>query len=219
MMPVIFDLDGTLVDSAPDIHAAINAMLADQGQPPLSLSTVTSFVGHGLARLVQRVIAHLGLDPAAHERLTALTFTKMTAAAAGLTQLYPGVIASLSALRAAGHPLGLCTNKPEPAALAVLHSMGLSEFFSVVVGGGRLAVLKPDPGPLLLTLQQMGASQAIFVGDSEVDAETAQRAGLPFLLFTQGYRHTAVDMLPHHAAFDDFAALPALVATLAAQPG
>lgn len=211
MIPVIFDLDGTLVDSAPDIHAAVNAMLAAEGQPPLDLTRLISFVGNGIAVLVTRVMAHYALAPSEHARLTAATLAQMKAAPSRLSALYPGVRRALETLKANGHPLGLCTNKPQDAVPGVLSSLGLDGMFDVVVGGGQLPVLKPDPAPLVLTCRSLGQDHAIFVGDSEVDAETALRAQMPFLLFTQGYRHSAVEALPHHASFDHFDALPALI--------
>ena len=207
---VIFDLDGTLVDSAPDIHAAVNAMLVNEGQPPMTLAQVVSYVGNGLPRLVERVMDARGIDMARHLTLTRATLAQYTNGPK-LTRCYPGVPEALQALAQAGHSLGICTNKPEGPALSVLHDLGLARFFGVVVGGDRLLVTKPDPAPLLLCLQELGGGDAIFVGDSEVDAETAQSAGLPFLLFTQGYRKGPVETLLHRAAFADFARLPGLV--------
>lgn len=210
MTPVIFDLDGTLIHSAPDIHAAVCDVLAEDGIAGPDLAAVTGFIGNGVRVLAQRVIAHLGLQQAA-DTLAHRIETRMKASPAGLTLPYPGVIAALTGLRAAGHPMALCTNKPEAAALAVLDSMDLGRFFDVVIGGGRVA-LKPDPAPLLLCRAELGGGPAVYVGDSEVDAETAARAALPFLLFTGGYRKTPVAELPHRAAFDHFDRLPALVA-------
>ena len=124
------------------------------------------------------------------------------------------VIAALEALQAQGHVLGLCTNKPLAPTHAVLDHLNLSRFFGAVVGGDSLPVRQPDPAPLQATLAALGANphKTLYVGDSEVDAETAQRAGLPFLLFTEGYRKTPVEDLPHRAAFRDFADLAGLVA-------
>ena len=216
MIPVIFDLDGTLIHSAPDIHAAIFDVLAEDGIEGPDLPTVIGFIGNGVRVLTGRVMRHLGLitDEAA---LTQRISARMKAGPNGLTQAYPGVHAALDALKAAGHPLGLCTNKPEAAALVVLADMGLAGYFDVVIGGGAALALKPDPAPLLHAAARLGAGAAIFVGDSEVDAETADRAGLPFLLFTEGYRKTPAEALPHAALFGDFAQLPALVAQVAAR--
>ena len=96
----------------------------------------------------------------------------------------------------------------------LLRHLGLESRFAALLGGDSLAVRKPDPSPLHAAVTALGGGPALLVGDSEVDAETAERAGLPFVLFTRGYRHTPVDGIPHAAAFDDFAALPGIVARL-----
>ncbi|MCA0871202.1 phosphoglycolate phosphatase [Seohaeicola saemankumensis] len=214
MTTVVFDLDGTLVDSAPDIRAAANRMLADQGLEPLDLPTIISFVGNGLPKLVERVMQARGLDMADHPRLSQLTLDHYNAAASDLSALYPGVRIALERLRVQGYTLGLCTNKPEAPARHILDHFGLSDLFLVVVGGDTLAVKKPDPAHLLRTFDQLPEGPRVYVGDSEVDAETAHRAGVPFLLFTEGYRKTPAEALPHSARFSDFAALPDLIATL-----
>ncbi len=211
-MILIFDLDGTLVDSAPDIHAAANRMLADEGLEPLDLATVTGFIGNGLPRLVARVMAARGIDPARHGALTQVVLGYYNAAASVLTRPYPGVPQALDALRAAGHVLAVCTNKPEAPARSLLADLGLAPHFAVVIGGDSLPVTKPDPAPALACITALGGGAAAYVGDSEVDAATAAAAGLPFFLFTEGYRKTPVAELPHRAAFADFATLPDLIA-------
>lgn len=213
-LAVIFDLDGTLVDSVADIHAAIARLLEGEGLAPLDRATVQSFVGNGLPKLVERVIDATGLPMARHADLTARALEIYNRAPAALTRPYPGVPAALAALRDAGHPMGICTNKPEGPARHVLSALGLDGFFASVVGGDRLPVVKPDPAPLHLCAAEMGAARFAFVGDSEVDAATAQAAAVPFLLFTEGYRKGPVESLPHSAAFHDFGDLAARVAAL-----
>lgn len=210
-MNVIFDLDGTLIDSAPDIHAAVNRMLAAEGLAGLELPTVVSFVGNGLPTLVARVMAHCGLPADQHARLTAVTLAEYNAGKTALTTVYPGVFAALKALRRAGCRLGICTNKPEASARMLLEELTLMPFFDSVVGGGRLPALKPDPAMLHLSVAELGGGPAIFVGDSEVDADTAKAAGVPFLLYTEGYRKSPVAALPHRAAFSDYGQLATLV--------
>ncbi|MFN4154464.1 MAG: phosphoglycolate phosphatase [Paracoccaceae bacterium] len=213
-MNVVFDLDGTLIDSAPDIHAAVARMLEGEGRAALDLATVTSFVGNGLPKLVERVVGRVGLDMAHHPRLTKATLDHYNAASSDLTRPYPGVVAALEVLLGEGHAMAVCTNKPEAPARAILRDLGLERFFSVVIGGDSLAVTKPDPAPLHACIAALGGGPTIYVGDSEVDAATAQAARVPFALFTEGYRKTPVAELPHDAVFADFHGLPALLAQM-----
>jgi phosphoglycolate phosphatase len=208
---ILFDLDGTLIDSAPDIQAAANRMLAGEGLAPLDLPTITLFIGNGLPKLVERVMQARGLDGARHKVLTQVVLDHYNAGASTLTRVYPGVVQALRALADAGHRMAVCTNKPEAPARAVLADLGLAGFFPVVVGGDTLSVNKPDPAPALACVQALGGGAAVYVGDSEVDAATAQAAGLPFYLFTEGYRKTSIAEMPHHAAFNGFADLPGLI--------
>ena len=218
MTPVVFDLDGTLIDSAPDLHAAAQTMLAEAGLPPVTLPQVQGFIGNGVPVLVARVLAAVGgpADPEAAAALTARFLAHYMAAPTALTRPYPGVPAALAALAAAGHPLAVCTNKPAAPARAILAAFGLDAWISEVIGGDSLPLRKPDPAPLQAAFALLGGS-GVYVGDSEVDAATAQAAGAPFLLFTEGYRKTPLAELPHRAAFADFARLPALVAEVAAE--
>jgi phosphoglycolate phosphatase len=203
---IVFDLDGTLIDSAPDIHAIANEVLALEGCAPITLDQTRRFVGNGAAVFVARMRGARGLADAAQERMQA-AFLDRYDRAVGRTHPYPGVLQALQGLRATGHRLGICTNKPILPARAVLAHLDMDGFFETVIGGDSLSVKKPDPAPLEAAFEALGAGPMIYVGDSEVDAETAQRLGVPFLLFTEGYRKTAVDKLPHHAAFSDFTRL------------
>ena len=211
MNSVVFDLDGTLIDSAPDIHASVNRMLAAESHQPLDLPTITCFIGNGLPNLVARVMKTLHIDMAEHTRLTAATLAQYHAAPADLTLVYPGVTEALTELRNSGHRLGVCTNKPEAPAREILSLLNLAQHFDVIIGGDSLPTRKPDPAMLTASFDALG-SPGTYVGDSEVDAETAHRAGADFLLFTQGYCHVPFDQLPHRAMFDHFDMLPALVA-------
>lgn len=212
--PVVFDLDGTLIDSAPDIHACVNAVLRLHQVAPLTLDQVRGFVGGGVDLLWRRVIGATAQPPEAHHDLVASFMTRYHHATA-LTRLYPDVPEALGMLADRGYPLGLCTNKPLGPTRAVLDHFGIAHLFQQVIGGDSLPQRKPDPAPLLAVFRGLGADprqpRGVYVGDSEFDAECARNAAVPFLLFTRGYRKTAVEDLPHHAAFDDFARLPLLV--------
>lgn len=211
---LIFDLDGTLLDSAPDIHAVSNAVLEQYGYAPLSFDRVRSFIGHGVPHLVGCLLEASGAKPGGDlaERMIP-DFNRIYEQAVTLTVPFPGVLAALHELRAAGHPLAICTNKPMGPTRTTLGHFGLTPLFDTVIGGDSLPTRKPDPAPLRQALADLGGGPALYIGDSEVDAETAQRAALPFLLFTEGYRKAAIENLPHAAAFSDFAALPGIVAT------
>lgn len=213
-MNLVFDLDGTLVDSAPDIHAAVAQMLRAEGLPPLDLKTIVSFIGNGVPTLVQRVMRHLGLDMADHARMTRVMLEHYATASTDLTRPYPGVVDSLEALQAAGYRLAICTNKPLAPARTVLADLDLARFFPVVIGGDSLPVVKPDPAPLFAAIAQMGGGPAVFVGDSEVDAATAVAAAVPFALFTEGYRKSPVADLPHTLAFSDYGGFADMVGRL-----
>lgn len=207
MIPIVFDLDGTLIDSAPDLHAACAKMLADEGVETLSLQTVTGYIGNGVPRLVELAMAETGIAADQHARLVKSFMVYYDADPATLTTLYPNLLTLLETLKAKGHKMAVCTNKPADPAREILKLLNIGHFFDVLVGGDTLAVKKPDPAPLFECLTQMGTESCLYVGDSEVDAATADNAKMPMALFTKGYRKTPVDQLPHDFAFDDFAKL------------
>ena len=215
-LALIFDLDGTLIDSAPDIHAAANKVFAAHGHAPFAFDTVRGFIGNGVGVLVSRLLSSRGLpgEGALHQAMVA-DFIALYEDAFDLTQPYPGALTALTALANAGHPIGICTNKPEGPARAALRHFGLDRHVRALIGGDSLPQRKPDPAPLRATLGKLGTSRAFFVGDSEVDAETARAAGIPLALFTQGYRKAPVEALGAKLVFDDYAALPALIRHLA----
>lgn len=216
-LSVIFDLDGTLIDSAPDIHATANRVMQARGHAAFTQAEVRGFVGRGAPNLVARLMDARGA-PAEGPQYDAVLaeFLEVYESAVTLTVLYPHALAALRELAAGGTQLGICTNKPLAPTLSVLRHFGIDGLFATVLGGDSLAVRKPDPAHLLAAVERMGGGPAVFVGDSEVDAETAERAGLPFLLFSEGYRKSPVAALPHSAAFADFRDLPRLVAEIRA---
>lgn len=205
---LIFDLDGTLIDSAPEIHAAANRALATEQLPALSFDQVRSFIGNGVGVLLARCLHALGVPESGpqFDRLKA-TFLADYEKQFSQTTLYPGVTEMLHAFTRAGHPMAICTNKPEAPTRAVLQHFDLLRYFPVIVGGDTLPQRKPDPAPLRAAYRMLNVQSAIFVGDSEVDAETAHAAPLPFALFTGGYRTRSIaDLAPrlhfdHHAEF------------------
>ena len=210
-MILVFDLDGTLIDSAPDIHAAANRLLAEEGLPPQPFAALRSMIGHGVPHLIDLLMKAAGLppDPARDARLTA-RYVAGYEEAVDLTRPYPFVDETLDRLAGQGHRMGLCTNKPLAAVRAVLAHLDLAHHFPVIVAGDSACPRKPDPAPLHAAIAGLGGGLASYIGDHEVDAATARAAGVPFLLYTEGYRATPAIALTT-CAFADWRSLPALV--------
>lgn len=213
-MNLLFDLDGTLVDSAPDLHAAATLMLREEGAAPLDLPTIRGFIGDGVPMLVERIMrrAFGHVDPDRHAAMERRFMAHYDAAPTALTRLYPGVRHALAALAEAGHRMALCTNKPAATSRAILRGLGIEDHFPVVIGGDSGHARKPDPAPLHAALAALGGRASLYVGDSEIDEAAAQAAGLPFVLYTEGYRKVPVEAMRFAASFDHFDQLPALVA-------
>lgn len=208
---VIFDLDGTLVDSAPDLHAAALKMLAERGHPAIALDQVQSFIGNGVPKLVARCLAAVGetVTGGGRQRAVERFLAHYAAAPVDLTRPYPGVKDLLANLRARGVPMGICTNKPETLSHQVLEGLDLRRYFAVVVGGDTFPVIKPDPTPLLHCAESLAApiARTLFVGDAETDAATARAAGAPLALYSGGYRKSPIARLKPDFAFDHFSEL------------
>jgi len=215
MARIIFDLDGTLVESAPPLTAAANALLAELGRAPLDVATTRGFVGHGVKVLVERVLRHTGGVPDGDSAPHLARFRAIYSAdpVTG-TVAFPGVTAALAALAADGHGLGVCTQKPNAPAATILRALGLMPPIAALADGDSLDVMKPDPRMLSHVAEQLPEGPVIFVGDSEVDAATAEAAGVPFLLHTEGYCGRPNASLRQAGAFADFAELPGLVGRL-----
>jgi phosphoglycolate phosphatase len=206
---VIFDLDGTLVDSAPDLTHAVNVLLTDQGAAPLSISEVRGMIGDGAAQLVARAFTARSRrldDPAA---TLSRFFEVYERDPTANTVLYEGVRETLQRLQGLGKALAVCTNKPSRSANEILRRLDVAKFFSQVVAGDTHAFRKPDPRMLTLLIAGYGVSsaEALMVGDSEVDAATAEAAQVPFALMTYGYRRGPVADIRCLTAVDRFSDL------------
>jgi len=211
---ILFDLDGTLVDSVADIHAAANQMLAEHGLPGLDLPTVKSFVGNGVHALVQRCLRRVEATVDI-EKAVACFQRVYHEQGHRLTALYDGVADTLADL-ASDYRLAICTNKPLAPTRIILETLDIARHFTAIIGGDSVGALKPDPRPLLAAAKGCGAeiAKCRYVGDTEVDAEACRRAGVPFLLFTEGYRKSPVEMLNAESSFADFRVLPDLIRAL-----
>lgn len=202
---VAFDLDGTLLDTAPDLAAALNHTLGVLGRPGVDPSSVRKLVGHGARALLRRGLAVTGDAP---EELVEqgfplfLDFYGQNICKG--TATFPGVEQALDRLDAAGIRLALCTNKPEGLTLRLLSALGWSARFHSVVGGDTLPTRKPDPAPLREAVARAGGRRYAFVGDSIVDADTARAAGVPFVAVRFGYSDRPADELGAGAVIDHF---------------
>jgi phosphoglycolate phosphatase len=217
---LVFDLDGTLVDSVPDLRAALNQMLRERGRPSLSSPQVKRMVGDGVPALVARALDASGADPS--EAVTAAPrFLEIYETnAAQLTRPYPGVPETLTALRRRGYRAAICTNKPQRATIAVLEGVGLLPLFDGIAGGDRFAVRKPHPGHLLELISELGASPtaSAMIGDNENDAAAARAAGVPLVLMRYGYARVDPESLSADVLLDRFSELPSALDRLGLIP-
>ncbi len=189
---VLLDLDGTLLDTAPDIAAAANRMLSALGRDQVSEARVRELIGKGVASLVRRLLQTPDgeLAPELYERALAEFDGFYLANVATLTRPYPGVVAGLEALAAAGIALGCVTNKPARFTEPLLVATGLRRHFAVVVSGDTTRTKKPDPEPVRYAAAAMGVTtaQTWLIGDSLNDVQSARAAGCPVAVVPYGYR-------------------------------
>jgi phosphoglycolate phosphatase len=222
---VVFDLDGTLVDTAPDLHAHLNEMLAELGREGLELAEIRPLIGDGARALLKRGLEASGGVPASAD-LDALFLeflTRYTARPLRFGALYDGVAEVLEELHSAGVRLGVCTNKAQAPSERLLAELGLERYLAVVVGGDSLAFKKPHAGHVRTVLERLGsrAAGAVMVGDSANDLLAARAAGLPCVLVGFGYSPIPARELGADLVIDRMGDLPAaltgLAATLAAR--
>jgi phosphoglycolate phosphatase len=210
---VVFDLDGTLIDSAPDMHRAVNLMLADLGCNPLTLDDIRSMVGDGASALIARALAARQCVSVDTGKALADFLHHYETNPTGFTRPFAGVTETLERLQAFGLTLAVCTNKPTKLTDMILERLDLKRFFKRVVGGDSLPFRKPDPRALMEVLDGFGTPPAatILVGDSEVDAATAEAAKVPFILMTYGYHRGPIDAISSIATLDHFGELATLL--------
>lgn len=213
---VIFDLDGTLVDTAPDLWRAANHVLTDAGRSEVSLDQVRAFVGHGARKLIARGFEATGspLRPQDVESLYQKFVAYYGANIARESAPFPGCVALLDRLKAEGVLLGICTNKLEGLSVKLMEALGLTRYFEAIVGPDTLGIAKPDPAPYREALRRMGAESArsLLVGDSETDILTARAAGVPVIGVTFGYTSEPLERFRPDALVNDFSEAYALIA-------
>jgi len=215
---IAFDLDGTLVDTAPDLVGTLNAILMEEGLPPLPFDTVRAMVGRGARALLERGFTAAGkpLTPAQSDPLVERFIAMYLARIAQESRPFPGVVQMLEALRNAGARLSVCTNKRTDLSVALLAALNLSRYFDAVIGADSAPAPKPDPRHLFAAIEQAGGDRdrAVLVGDSETDITTARNAGIPVVAVTFGYTETPCAELNPDALIDSFDELPAAAARL-----
>ena len=215
---VVFDLDGTLIDSAGDIADVLNICLAEAGMPAFDQPAVATMIGGGARVLAERALVRLGrhLDEALLDRLHHGFARRYEALGAGRSQPFPGAVQVLEALSRDGVGLGICTNKPEEITTRVLDGLDLSRWFGAVIGESPRLPRKPDPAMLLAALAQLGAAaaDAVMIGDSAADVGTAKAAGVKVIAVSFGYTTIPARELGADAVVDDYSELPAALARL-----
>ena len=213
---LLFDLDGTLVDSLPDLADAANAVLAELGKPPLSRAALARMVGDGATRLVERALGASGLGSDLLTPSVARFLALYEARPAALSRPYPGVPEVLATLVAQGWHCAVCTNKPSTATGLLLRQLGLGGFFRCVIAGDSLPVKKPDPAPLIAALEALGAPRenAAAVGDHANDLRAAAGAGIPAVWARYGYGTLSPDLPPPAAIIDAITELPLRLAAI-----
>ena len=209
---VVWDLDGTIVDSAPDLAAALNCLLEEHRKAPICEANVRQMIGNGVAKLIERGFAESGVIVGSTElqSLQPRFMSIYTPRASQLSELYPGAESTIQAFHDSGVAQAICTNKPESVSREILNDMNLAQYFECVVGGDSLEHRKPHPLPLQACLNALGTSvdSTLMIGDSAVDAETARAIGMTIGLVTHGYAPEPVETLGADFLISNLATLP-----------
>lgn len=191
LQAVVFDLDGTLADTASDIREALARALASEGLPPVDLASVRLMIGGGPRLLVERALDRLGVADNGDRvtRLTDLFHSEYIAQRNRMSRLFTGALEGLQRMKSAGLKLGICSNKPDDLCRLLVDSFDLRSKVDVVLGSGAGLPRKPDPAPLLHVIERLGATPetTLYVGDSETDVKVARAADVRVALVSYGY--------------------------------
>lgn len=218
---LVFDLDGTLLDTAPDLAHAVNEVLLEMGCTPLPDAAILPMIGNGVVMLLRRALNAAALE-IQEEEFAGLVSHFLDIYFRSLiitTTPYPGVIDTLHILRDRGWKMGICTNKPQRHSLALLDRLKLAPFFSAVVGGDAAPVRKPDPAHVLATLAALDSPPhgSVMIGDSDNDTRAGSGAGCRTILFTYGYGKN-FDPALADARLEHFDELPQTLDSFGLQP-
>ncbi len=216
---IVYDLDGTLVDTAPNLMSSLNAVVAKRGLMPVTRDDLSHLVGHGGRAMLAKVYEknRRAPDDAEVDAIIAEFLEDYARDMPGQSHPFPGAVGSIERFRAAGWRVAICTNKTERLAVRLITSLGLAHLFEAICGADTFAVRKPDPGHLTATIAQAGGdpARAVMIGDSETDIRTAKAAGIPVVAVDFGYTHAPVATFAPEKVISHFDELtPSLVDAL-----
>jgi len=212
---IVFDLDGTLVDTAPDLTNALNDVLTRRGHAAVPAETIRACIGHGARMMIEEALRRAGADDDL-DRMLAEFLVHYEANIAAESRPFPGAVAALESFAAQGATLAVCTNKREHLSRRLLQATEIEGYFSAIAGRDTFAVSKPDPGHLTGTIALAGGkpSRAVMVGDSEIDLRTARAASVPAIIVSFGYAASPLDGFAPEAVIDHFDELEPRAAAL-----
>jgi phosphoglycolate phosphatase len=215
---IVFDLDGTLVDTAPDLVATLNVIFAREGWPQVPYATARNQIGGGARAMIARGIAAEGIavPPEKLEQLFADFITHYSEHIADRSRPFPGLTEALDRLASGGARFAVCTNKLERLSVLLLNQLGLADRFAAICGQDTFGMQKPDPEVLRRTIAAAGGSSAgaIMIGDSLTDIRTARSAGIPVIAVDFGYSERPVAEFAPDRVISHFAELPAVIAAI-----
>ena len=216
MATIIFDLDGTLVDTAPDLIDALNTILGREGLPAIPHDKARALIGHGARHMLERGLAVAGQHAGDIDRMFGEFIAYYSEHMADRSRPFPGVEAALDILAGRGCKFAVCTNKLEWLSVRLLNSLGLAGRFATICGGDTFGVQKPHPGALLGALRRAGGSldRAVMVGDSQTDIATARAAQIPVVAVDFGYTEVPVNELGPDKIISHYNHLPDTIAVL-----
>ena len=220
MCTIVFDLDGTLIDTAPDLIHTLNLVLTQEGLSAVPYATARNLIGGGAQVMIRRALAAEGRDAtdAEMDRLYAAFIAYYSEHIADRSRPFPGLDSALNDLRAAGHALAVCTNKLEWLSLRLLKALNLTHRFAAICGPDTFGVMKPDPEVFRQTVRRAGGepSRAIMVGDSKTDIHTGRAARVPVIAVDFGYTDVPIASLQPDRIISSFSELPAAIGDLLA---
>jgi phosphoglycolate phosphatase len=219
MLTIVFDLDGTLIDTAPDLIATLNLILARDGLPAVPYDDARRMIGGGARGMIEKALAAEGRpgSPADLDRMFGAFIEHYAAHIADRSRPFPGLEATLDGLAGAGHRLAVCTNKFGWLSVRLLNTLKLARYFAAICGQDTFGMQKPDPAILRLTIQRAGGEpdRAIMVGDSGTDVRTARAAAIPVVAVDFGYSEVPIATLQPDRIIGSFADLPAAIRDIA----